>query len=128
MNEGSIYGSIYASWYQQLGSQYATNYSFPSGHTMAAMAGMSVVFAYGNKRYSWLAYLYVLIMGITRIYFVVHYPTDILAGLITGGIGALAAISIVNWVMGYCAKHQEKAWCRLLTNKPEGEKASYAEN
>ncbi len=62
-----------------------TTYSFPSGHamsTMAAVTGLCVLL--WPTRWRWLALaaggVYVALVGASRVYFGVHYPSDILAG------------------------------------------------
>ena len=68
-----------------------TGYSFPSGHATNNMAfyGMLIYLAYKtikNKKLKILTItllsLWILIMGTTRIYFNVHYPSDIVAGFV----------------------------------------------
>lgn len=70
------------------------DYSFPSGHTMASFAAAGALLFMGHRAGRWAVFLAVL-MGISRLYFYVHFPTDVLAGavlgLICGGLGALLA-------------------------------------
>ena len=90
-------GFFYPLWVM-MGQHVESDMSFPSGHTNAAFAAMVPVFILGNKKYSWLALVFGVLMGISRIYLVVHYPTDVIAGLITGTIagiiGTLIAINL----------------------------------
>lgn len=80
------------------GSHIESDFSFPSGHTNAAFAAMVPVFWLGNKRWSWLALIFAVLMGISRIHLMVHYPSDVLCGAITGTIagiiGTLIALRI----------------------------------
>ena len=80
------------------GSHMESDFSFPSGHTNAAFAAMVPVFCLGNKRWSWLALVFAVLMGISRIHLMVHYPSDVLCGAITGTIagiiGTLIALRI----------------------------------
>ena len=80
------------------GSHIESDFSFPSGHTNAAFAAMVPVFWLGNKRWSWLAMVFAVLMGISRIHLMVHYPSDVLCGAITGTIagiiGTLIALRI----------------------------------
>ena len=69
-------------------------YSFPSGHTTATMAVMMCIFLTCNKKYSWLVFIFVALMGLSRNYFMVHYPTDILGGIMVGGVSALISYLI----------------------------------
>lgn len=62
-----------------------TDYSFPSGHTAAAFASATAVFCC-NRKYGVILLIAAFIMGVSRIYFVVHFPTDVIGGLCIGVI------------------------------------------
>ncbi len=81
-------GFYYPLWVM-LGSHTESDFSFPSGHTNAAFAAMVPLFVLGKKQYSWLALLFAVLMGISRIYLVVHFPSDVIGGMITGTIAGL---------------------------------------
>lgn len=87
-----INGAFYQLWLT-VGQNTESDKSFPSGHTTAAFDSMTPVFLVGNKKYSWAAYIFAILMAISRIYLVVHYATDVIGGIIVG----LAA-----GVIGYC--------------------------
>ncbi len=62
-----------------------SDYGFPSGHAMASMALVAVLSVMArNTRWRWwviiLGGIFVAIIGWTRLYLGVHYPSDILAG------------------------------------------------
>ena len=70
-----------------------TSYSFPSGHAMngfvfyATLAYFTYHFSGKIKRtllFSSIAGILVLLIGISRVYLGVHYPTDVVAGYIAG--------------------------------------------
>lgn len=69
--------------WQQLVTE--TAYSFPSGHAMASMSlvvAVLIIF-WGTKwrvRILAAGVMYVILIGYSRLYLGVHYPTDILAG------------------------------------------------
>ena len=67
------------------------SYSFPSGHTSMAAAVGGALFVMMNKKISWLFLLIPLLMGWSRITLFVHYPSDVLFGLITGTLSLVAA-------------------------------------
>ena len=77
-------------FWQAHSTAYEKSFSFPSGHTsMAALVG-GALFVMLNKKYSW-AFLFIpLLMGWSRIALFVHYPSDVLAALITGTLAVLA--------------------------------------
>ena len=50
---------------------------------------MIPVFLLGRKNWSWLALIFGILMGISRIFLVVHYPSDVLGGVVTGTIAGI---------------------------------------
>lgn len=86
--------------------------SFPSGHTTSAMAAMTGIFlAAENKKRFWPVLIFPLLMGFTRLYFVVHYPTDVLGGLVAGALGALGGFALVWLLYRFLDKHKENKIC-----------------
>lgn len=81
-------GFFYSIWLNH-GSHMESDFSFPSGHTNAAFAAMVPVFLLGKKRWSWLALVFAFLMGISRIHLMVHYPSDVVGGIITGTLAGL---------------------------------------
>ena len=86
----------YHQWWQNAGSLKYNEFSFPSGHTTATMAVMTCFFLFYNKKYSWIGFLFVVMMGMSRNYFMVHYPTDVLGGIIVGGLSSIFANILLN--------------------------------
>lgn len=82
--------------------------SFPSGHTTAAMAAMTALFLTCNKKWSWVGFLFAVLMGVTRLYFVVHYATDVIAGLISGAIGGVVGYYIMKLIFKILDKNKDK--------------------
>ena len=72
-----------------MGQHMESDKSFPSGHTTAAFSTMTALFLAGNKRYSWTAFIFAFLMGVSRIYLVVHYPSDVLGGIVVGVCAAI---------------------------------------
>lgn len=76
-----------------------SSFAFPSGHAMASMTLALVIVHVGwHSRWrlaaSILAAAYVLIIGFTRLYLSVHYPSDILGGWLAAAAWVLLVISI----------------------------------
>lgn len=59
------------------------DYSFPSGHTGAAFAFSSSLF-FTKQRFRYQSLLLSILIAFSRMYLYVHYPTDILGGIILG--------------------------------------------
>ena len=87
---------LYNQWFVDAGSHIVGEKSFPSGHTTSAMAAMTGLFFTTNKKVSWTAFIFAIVMGISRIYLCVHYPSDVVGGLIIGFVAGLLAGIIVN--------------------------------
>ena len=83
--------SVYNSWWKFIGSPMKTSFSFPSAHSTLTMATMTTIFICCNKKYSWIGFIFVILMGISRNYLMVHYPSDVLGGIILGLISAIIA-------------------------------------
>ena len=67
----------------QLFVPHPSDYSFPSGHTGAAFAATSALFFSKNR--IWIpALILAMLIGFTRLYLYVHYPSDVLAGALLG--------------------------------------------
>lgn len=70
--------------------------SFPSGHTAVAFAAALSLRPAGRRVWAPMA-VYAALMGLSRMYLMVHYPTDVLAGAICGALSGLAA----GWILSY---------------------------
>lgn len=62
-----------------------TDYSFPSGHTLSSVIGATVQ-TKTDRRFGWAAIPLAAVIVFSRLYLFVHFPSDILAGAILGGI------------------------------------------
>ncbi len=71
-------------------------YSFPSGHTSSAFSAAAVYYKCLDKKYGIPAILLACLIGFSRLYLGVHYPSDVIAGAIIGLTIASAITSIVK--------------------------------
>jgi undecaprenyl-diphosphatase len=72
-------------------------FSFPSGHTAGAfVVAMSIVSCYPSL--SGPAYAWAVLVGFSRIYLGVHYPTDVLAGACLGILSVKAGMLVGQWI------------------------------
>ena len=80
---------LYQKLWMTVGQNVESDKSFPSGHTTAAFASMTALFLTGNKKYSWAAFIFAFLMAVARIYLVVHFASDVLAGIAVGVLGGI---------------------------------------
>ncbi len=77
-----------------------TDFSFPSGHTYSSFAAaFSLLFSKKNGiNMPWIAAAFLLaaLIAFSRLYLCVHYPTDVLAGIILGFAVAVAANATIK--------------------------------
>jgi undecaprenyl-diphosphatase len=94
-------GTSYHAWWQAAGSLPEKSFSFPSGHTsLAAAFGVSLFLCF-PKKWSWAFLLLPLLMGASRIYFMVHYASDVFGGLLLGSIVAVVAYYFLRWLQRF---------------------------
>ena len=91
-----VTNETFQSWWLAVGHGLESEYSFPSGHTTSVAAAMWPVFLNCKKKISWLVFLFVITIGATRNYIMVHFPSDILGGIIVGSIAGILAYIIVK--------------------------------
>ena len=126
----------FRTWWQAAGAYAESEYSFPSGHVTAAMAGVTALVLAGKKPARWWAYLFVAamgvarnwaflfvpVMGIARNYLMAHYPSDVLGGMIVGLIAAAIAYAITLLIYRIVSAHPDNRFCRFVLHGGIGSK------
>ena len=87
----------YKTHWENAGSHLEDDLSFPSGHTslnFAAFTALAAVLLKEKKKWAWLLLLIPIIVGITRIIRAVHYPSDVLGGMIIGIFAGLVGFTV----------------------------------
>ena len=88
---------------------YASNTSFPSGHSMMSAVTyltLGALLARSHERKAVKAFsilvaaLLCFMVGVTRVYLGVHWPTDVLAGWTAGAVWALLCWVVARWLQG----------------------------
>ena len=72
-----------------------SDFSFPSGHTLASFEAATVLLI-RDKRMGIPALVLAILIALTRLYLYVHYPTDVIAGVIFGIAFAVLGVFVVN--------------------------------
>ena len=75
-----------------------SEYSFPSGHTAGSFAFVSVLWFLAPKKVSIPMTILAALISLSRLYVGVHYPTDVLGGVIIGSACGIGAVYFVNWL------------------------------
>ena len=111
----------YLEWWEFVGGRGHHEYSFPSGHMTAAVAGMLALclcLCIANKKHIWTvvpAVIYVTLMGASRNYLMMHYPTDIIGGLISGAVGAILGYFLISLLYNKVLyAHKDNKICEFM--------------
>lgn len=74
------------------------DYSFPSGHTAASFASVTALYLAGEKKMWKAAFVLAVLIALSRLYLYVHYPTDIIGGVIFGSLSGYLGYKIVEQI------------------------------
>lgn len=71
------------------------SYSFPSGHTASSFAAFGVCL-FKKVRYRYWVLALASLIAFSRLYLHVHYPSDVLGGIVLGFLCAWVAVNLGN--------------------------------
>ena len=77
-----------------------SDYSFPSGHTGSSFASAIVLWKELPGKYGVMALIVAVLIAYSRLYVGVHYPSDVLAGVVIGTVLALVSVWLVKKIQG----------------------------
>lgn len=75
------------------------DYSFPSGHTAASFAVVAALFFSGEQKLCLSSLVLAVLIAFSRMYLYVHYPTDILGGVLVGWLTGAAGSWLARWLL-----------------------------
>lgn len=105
---------LYREFWIFAGSVKVGDRSFPSGHATSAAAAMMALFLVRGKKYLWVCVPYVALMGMSRLYFAVHYPSDVIAGTLIGCFAGAVAYFITKFIFSLLEKHSDLKFCHFV--------------
>ena len=73
-----------------------SEFSFPSGHTSSSFAAAAVFYRHLPKKLGIPSVILAGLIGFSRLYVGVHYPTDVIAGVLMGILLSYLAEFLVN--------------------------------
>ncbi len=73
------------------------DFSFPSGHSSASFVAASVIYMY-YKKWGIFALIFAALIAFSRLYLYVHYPSDVIFGIILGIMLSFVSRYFVNKV------------------------------
>ena len=76
------------------------DFSFPSGHTAASFASVAALYLAGEKKLFGISLVLSVLIAFSRLYLYVHYPTDVLGGVLVGLLS--------GWLGYHCLQALEK--------------------
>ena len=85
-----------------------TDFSFPSGHTASSFAAVSALY-FSRQRLWRPALILAILISFSRLYLYVHYPTDVLAGIMLGIIVGFLGCKLAALGENIWKRHKNKA-------------------
>ena len=104
--------------------KHAHDASFPSGHTGSSFAAAVVYLRKLPKKISIPMLVMAILISVSRLYVGIHYPTDVIAGAISGAaLGLLACLLGEFVIKKWQEKHPKKATGEIQSNEASAEKS-----
>ena len=91
---------VFMAWHEFAGGHLESEKSFPSGHTTAAFElGVAIFLVMKNKKIAWIFPVFSALVGLSRIYVMVHYVTDVIGGVFVGTFAGIMGYLIMKAIL-----------------------------
>lgn len=91
---------VFMAWHEFAGGHIESEKSFPSGHTTAAFElGVAIFLVMKNKKVAWIFPVFSALVGLSRIYLMVHYVTDVIGGVFVGTFAGIMGYLIMKTIL-----------------------------
>ena len=87
------------------------DYSFPSGHTLAAFSS-AIVVTYHHRKMGWFMFPMAIIIAFSRMYLYVHFPSDILGAIVLSTLICIFTITVLGKCYDNYYPELAKKWSR----------------
>jgi undecaprenyl-diphosphatase len=75
--------------------EHSASGSFPSGH-IAFLFALAIAVYFFNKKWGLVFFILSLLVGLARIFVGIHYPLDILGGIVIGIVSAIVVRALIR--------------------------------
>lgn len=106
----------YGAFWEFVKGENSKSYCFPSGHVTMATAAAVAFFIFFNKKWSFIGFIVAILMAVSRVYFIVHYFTDVIGGFIVGIIAGIIAYFITKFIYYIAEKYKDKKFFAFCLN------------
>ena len=86
-----------------------SDWSFPSGHTLASFEAAAVLMI-RDKRFGVPALVLAILIAFSRLYLYIHFPSDVVAGLLLGVLFGFCGVWIVGTIWKYFENRRKSVW------------------
>ena len=118
--------NLFQSYWELVGAYQETGYSMPSGHSIGVTAFFVSLYITSVKKNREIIYVVgcisVVLMVLSRCYFMHHYLSDCIVGVIIGFVVSYISKAIVRVIHNFCKKSDDIALFNFIINYDFGDK------